>query len=567
MIGALLFLGLVIPAAALAAITATNNAQELADALNATGQPVTGSFVEIPPAECSNDLDDDFDDFADFDGAPANPETGDPAVDPDPECASATDNDEGQAGDQPGGPAAAAIADSPIAGFPTSGNTFAILSTGDATQADDGDQTVFASTDNGGANYPEHGENVYDLTTLAVALNVPADRNCLRVDFRFLSEEFPEFVDQGVNDAFVAQLDSTAFTADPATGQVVATNNFAFDQQGRVVSVDTVGVSAENAAGTVYDGATTRLRGSTPISPGTHVVYFSIFDQGDAIYDSTVFLDRLTLENAPSGSCTQGALPDDGPPDTVINSGPSGTIADSTPTFTFSSPDEPGSTFECSVDGGPFGPCSGPGASHTTGRLPDGTHTFAVRARDASGFHDPTPAVRSFTIADKDDDGVVDSNDNCPVDPNSDQTDLDQDGFGQVCDDDDTTPATCRIRKARARVFVFRKKPVYRLVINYKTRAPADVTVTYKAKLKNGKTLRLGRANHRFKRQGIYRLVKRAAKPRVMRLLRTGVKKFVVKVSIPGTNAGECGRFYRKKLTKKRIIERQFVWFQSDSRI
>ena len=90
--------------------------------------------------------------------------------------------------------------------------------------------------------------------------------------------------------------------------------------------------------------------------------------------------------------------PDLPPPETTIVSGPSGVITDDTPTFTFSS-SKPDSSFECSVDGGAFGLCSGPGATtHTTSPLADGAHTFAVRATDSSANTDPTPASRSFTV-------------------------------------------------------------------------------------------------------------------------------------------------------------------------
>ncbi len=70
-------------------------------------------------------------------------------------------------------------------------------------------------------------------------------------------------------------------------------------------------------------------------------------------------------------------------PDPSIDSGPSGPTQNAAPTFTFSA-DEP-ATFRCRVDGASFAPCSGPGDSHTTGSLADGSHRFSVRARDAAG--------------------------------------------------------------------------------------------------------------------------------------------------------------------------------------
>jgi hypothetical protein len=59
-------------------------------------------------------------------------------------------------------------------------------------------------------------------------------------------------------------------------------------------------------------------------------------------------------------------------------------------TFTFSAT-EAGSSFACSLDGGPFSPCSSPFSA----KLRRGAHTLTVRATDAAGNIDATPA--SFT--------------------------------------------------------------------------------------------------------------------------------------------------------------------------
>ena len=47
------------------------------------------------------------------------------------------------------------------------------------------------------------------------------------------------------------------------------------------------------------------------------------------------------------------------PPETTIDSGPSGLTNDPTPSFTFSS-SAAGSSFECKIDTGAFSPCSSP---------------------------------------------------------------------------------------------------------------------------------------------------------------------------------------------------------------
>lgn len=85
-------------------------------------------------------------------------------------------------------------------------------------------------------------------------------------------------------------------------------------------------------------------------------------------------------------------------PETTIDSGPAGLTADTTPSFTFSS-SETGSAFECRVDSATFGACSGPGATHTL--LPvtvEGSYRFEVRAIDAAGNVDATPASRDFVV-------------------------------------------------------------------------------------------------------------------------------------------------------------------------
>ena len=80
-------------------------------------------------------------------------------------------------------------------------------------------------------------------------------------------------------------------------------------------------------------------------------------------------------------------------PETTIDSGPSPTTMDSTPSFTFSA-DQAGSSYECQTDDGGFGACTSP---YATAPLIEGAHTFGVRAVNG-GTPDPTPATRTFTV-------------------------------------------------------------------------------------------------------------------------------------------------------------------------
>ena len=81
-------------------------------------------------------------------------------------------------------------------------------------------------------------------------------------------------------------------------------------------------------------------------------------------------------------------------PETTIGSGPTGTVTTDAASFTFSA-SEPGASFECSLDSAPFAACTSPRAYSG---LADGAHDFRVRATDAAGNTDPTPATRSWTI-------------------------------------------------------------------------------------------------------------------------------------------------------------------------
>jgi len=124
----------------------------------------------------------------------------------------------------------------------------------------------------------------------------------------------------------------------------------------------------------------------TPVAPGSSSLDFEAF-----------------TSNAPLGVCMQaddasitldgGSTPDTTRPNTFIDSGPSGSVADTSATFSFSA-DEP-STFQCSLDGGALAPCASP-VTYTN--LSVGSHTFQVVATDGSLNVDATPAERNWTV-------------------------------------------------------------------------------------------------------------------------------------------------------------------------
>lgn len=81
-------------------------------------------------------------------------------------------------------------------------------------------------------------------------------------------------------------------------------------------------------------------------------------------------------------------------PDTQLTSAPPTLDNTVAPVFEFMSPDDTTALFECAVDEGAFSACSSP---HTVNSA-DGLHTFQVRARDAAGNIDATPAIHGWTI-------------------------------------------------------------------------------------------------------------------------------------------------------------------------
>ncbi|MGH2753201.1 MAG: Ig-like domain-containing protein [Actinomycetota bacterium] len=112
---------------------------------------------------------------------------------------------------------------------------------------------------------------------------------------------------------------------------------------------------------------------------------------GDGDYVFTVRQTDAAGNVSPGASDTYTF--DTAAPDTVIDSGPTGTVATADIDFTFSSAD-PTATFQCDMDGSGFTSCSSP---QNYSSLSDGDHTFRVRAVDEAGNPDGTPAEQTFT--------------------------------------------------------------------------------------------------------------------------------------------------------------------------
>ena len=82
------------------------------------------------------------------------------------------------------------------------------------------------------------------------------------------------------------------------------------------------------------------------------------------------------------------------PPQTTITEGPSGPSASTSAAFRFSSNDT-AAIFQCKLDDRSWSSCS---SGRTYTGLPQGSHTFKVRAKDSAGTNDPSPAERTWKV-------------------------------------------------------------------------------------------------------------------------------------------------------------------------
>jgi hypothetical protein len=130
------------------------------------------------------------------------------------------------------------------------------------------------------------------------------------------------------------------------------------------------------------------LNGSTPAACTSPLTYTGLADATRSLLIQAV---------DPAGNVDTQAQPivwtvDSTPPDTTI-ANPGNLIGKDVVDFSFSS-SEAGSTFQCSFRTAAFVPCTSPYPVDVPG---SGSHTFKVRAIDAAGNVDPTPATHTWT--------------------------------------------------------------------------------------------------------------------------------------------------------------------------
>ena len=200
----------------------------------------------------------------------------------------------------------------PIQGFPIDGDTYGVLSSG---QADNvfGEASVFSSVSYGTPveEYPDGTENAFDVAEVSIDFTVPPGVTGLNFDYRYATEEIPEFVGSEFQDFFTATL----------TGPDDYEELITVLPDGDELTVDNV-VDYANAPGgtsespepplpspndTKFNAVTQLLAAQNAesfadvgLSGETLTLVLRLGDGSDSIYDTAVFLDNLTF-GAPSG--------------------------------------------------------------------------------------------------------------------------------------------------------------------------------------------------------------------------------------------------------------------------
>ena len=121
-------------------------------------------------------------------------------------------------------------------------------------------------------------------------------------------------------------------------------------------------------------------------------------------------------------------------------------------------------------------------------------------------------------------------------------------------------PEACKLRVARARLFVYRRQDAIRLVARYRSPTGGTVRVRfYEAESDGSKGRLLGSLKRRFDRTGKFRIRKDLPAAEV-RALRGPGPGFVAQLDI-AKREGFCDKPQTIRLNDLRMVKRQFVWF------
>ena len=140
----------------------------------------------------------------------------------------------------------------------------------------------------GGASFSDPGGTA---TFSSLKLDFASTTGQVFFNYVFASDEYNEYVGQQFNDQFELRLNGVNIAQLPGGAGVVSINNVncsinsAFYRNNRELNG-----CASFGLGVEFDGLTTVLTASAALAAGTNTFEFIIFDRGDGIYDSGVYI-------------------------------------------------------------------------------------------------------------------------------------------------------------------------------------------------------------------------------------------------------------------------------------
>lgn len=208
--------------------------------------------------------------------------------------------------------------------------------------------------------------STYDGCYLAFQLEPKC--NNLSIRYKFGSEEYPEYANTSVNDAFGFFISGP----NPLGGSYSNFNMATVPNTSTPISINTINngqtnsgpcvncayyVNNSSSSSIVYDGITTALTASANVVPcSTYTLFLAIVDGGDNIYDSGVFLEQAGINCIAPTITTAGATICSGQSATLTASGVS-SYSWSTGATTNTIVVSPTSTTSYTVTGSNIGNC------------------------------------------------------------------------------------------------------------------------------------------------------------------------------------------------------------------
>lgn len=130
--------------------------------------------------------------------------------------------------------------------------------------------------------------NTFDACVLELDFSCPAQLERVNINYVFASDEYPEFVNSGFNDASGFALDGENIAIVPGSGGLPVT----IDNVNCVLGSEFCDLFIPNSENDGWpvnlqaDGMTLMLTADGMLRPGQNTMRFAVDDAGDAVYDS-----------------------------------------------------------------------------------------------------------------------------------------------------------------------------------------------------------------------------------------------------------------------------------------